>query len=262
MGKYLAIDKRCEKYLNDGMNQTSVREPKKWDVDQLAQMPQHERIAALRRKMFSLTSKTSVNPQRRESEEGGIADEDGHLRLAVPHYFEALLPGKRLLRTKIVELPVCGALVVDIISYMTSHGAYVAVIGWPELSYAEVVEKQGDLAKILVIPDPGSQRLKIIGALAEGVDVIVYKGVEYELAPSKMRVVNGQLRHGKAALLLVGTHASAAIAKIEAEVVDFLGIGQGVGRIQEIEIALQSRVRGILQTSMHRFGALRTNAEV
>src|SRR5690625_3043407 len=81
------------------------------------------------------------------------ADEDV---ISVPTGLTSVLPGGGIPRRQVMSLSNSPALAVEIISHVTAAGGHVAVVGWPELLLAQVVE-QGDLSRVVTIPDPRSE---------------------------------------------------------------------------------------------------------
>lgn len=118
------------------------------------------------------------------------------------------------------------------------------MVGWSELSLAGVVES-GRLEKVIIVPEPGSDPLGVIGGLVEGLDLVVARwAVPVELSPVRARPMLGKLRGGVAALVLVGARVSAPNARIQAEVTTFRGIGEGAGRIRGVDIAVRVEAKG------------------
>lgn len=164
--------------------------------------------------------------------------------LPVPAELAEVLPDGGLVRRAVAEVSDCPALIVELITQATAQGGHVGVVGWPELSLAGVVEG-GDLERIIVVPEPGSDPLGVLGVLVEGLDlVIAHWSVPVELNPARIRPLLARLREGVAALVLVGARTVSPALRLDAQVTTFRGIGAGTGRIRSVDIAVRVGARG------------------
>lgn len=164
--------------------------------------------------------------------------------IRTPSELARALPGGGLARRAVTEVSDCPALIVELIAQATATGGHVGVVGWPELSLAGVVE-EGHLDHVIVVPDPGSDPLGIVGVLVEGLDLVVARwAVPLELSPVRVRPLLGRLRGGVAALVLVGARVPSPHARIDATVTTFRGIGRGHGRIRGVDIAVRVEAKG------------------
>lgn len=155
-----------------------------------------------------------------------------------------VLPGGGLERRAVTEVSDCPALIVELIGQVTARGGHVGVVGWPELSLADVVES-GRLDNVITVPDPGTDPLGIVGILVEGLDLVVARwAAPLELSPVRARPLLARLRGGVAALVLVGARTPSPAVRIDAGVTTFRGIGEGTGRIRSVDIAVRVRAKG------------------
>lgn len=208
------------------MKGTGVR---KWvAAAELTGLSQAERISVLRSRMSALA---------------GPAPTTDPAVIAVPAPLSPLLPGGGLARRSVTQISDCPALIVELIAHCTAGGGHVAVVGWPELSFAGVVDSGGELARIITVPDPGPEPLGVTAVLVEGMDLVIHHG-QGELSPARARPLLGKLRGGGAALLLVGTRVPAPVAVIDARVSTYRGAGAGTGRISGVDIAVTVRGAG------------------
>ena len=148
-----------------------------------------------------------------------------------------LLPAGGLARRKVVSCAECPALVVELICHLTARGGHVGIVGWPDLSLAQVAE-MGSLNNVVTVPDPGLEAWAVTSVLAEGMDLIIHHGPPGELSPAKARPVWAKIRGGQAAVLTVGARLPGTAVRIGAEVSTYRGIGKGSGRIRGVDIDL------------------------
>ncbi|GAB2500893.1 hypothetical protein CATRI_02465 [Corynebacterium atrinae] len=162
--------------------------------------------------------------------------------LGVPSELGRLLPQGGLARRAVTEIADCPALVVELISHATATGGHVGVVGWPELSLAGVSE-QGNLERVIVVPDPGVDPLEVAAVLVEGLDLVIVHSTG-QLSPARARPLLAKLREGSAALVFVGLQVASPAARIGATVSTFRGIGLGRGRIQGLDIHVEVEAKG------------------
>lgn len=149
---------------------------------------------------------------------------------------DGILPGAGLRRRQATAIADCPALVVELVCHLSAHGRYVAIVGWPELSLAQVADT-GNLGRVVIIPDPGPQPWSVTSVLVGGMDVVIHRGP----APSPARPVLAKLRGGHAALVTVGSRLPGSGLTIDAQVTGYRGIGRGSGRIRGIDIAVSAQ---------------------
>ncbi|MGV0362831.1 hypothetical protein ACUY2X_12225 [Corynebacterium minutissimum] len=157
--------------------------------------------------------------------------------LAVPEGLSALLPSGGLPRKQATACAACAALVVELVSHVSAAGGHVGIVGWPDLLLAQVAE-EGDVSRVIVVPDPGAEPWAVTGVLCEGLDLVVHKGLG-ELSPTRARPVLAKVRGGQAALLTVGVRLPGTVTEIDADVVAVRGVGRGSGRIRGVDIEVR-----------------------
>lgn len=216
------------------MNQTHVR-----INAAMAGADRASQVAVLRARLQAMEA-TSESPAIAPATSGISQDE----RVDTPPELAKLLPFGGLPRRQAVRCTDCPALIVELISYVSARGGYVAVVGWPELSFAQVAE-DGDIDRVIAVPDPGPQPWVVTGVLVEGLDLVVHYAPAAQLSPSGARPVLAKLRGGKAALLTVGGGGlPRSHTQIAAEVTTYRGLGRGTGRISGLDISLRVSSKG------------------
>ncbi|MBN9644068.1 hypothetical protein ACFSSC_02065 [Corynebacterium mendelii] len=168
----------------------------------------------------------------------------------VPPPLAGLFPGGGLPRRKITVCGDCPGLVVEFIAEVIRDGGYVAVVGWPGLVYAQLVEYGLDLEHLVLVPDPGAHPLSVVAVLAEGMDLVVHHaaggtpGTTVSLSPTAAGPLTAKMRRGTAAVVVVaGTVPSRAVS-IDAQVTGYSGIGCGTGRIAGVSLHVAVAVTG------------------
>lgn len=218
----------------------------------LSGLSRAERIDALRSRMSTMGAAVpKFEPSVEESAEqkqDSLAEKQDIV--AVPSAFSDLFPGDGLPRRAVTHLVEQPLVVVDFLAHITAQGGHAAVIGWKDLAYAGVIDSGGVCENIIAIPNPGTEPLNVAAVLCEGLDVVVYKGPEISLSPTRARPLLGKLRQGTAALVMVGTKVSSPALSVDAEITDYVGIGAGSGRIRGVEM----QVRAVSKTHGVRSG--------
>ncbi|MDN6431989.1 hypothetical protein [Corynebacterium flavescens] len=214
------------------MNQTHVR-----PLAAVAGGDRAGQVSALRARLQAMEA-ASESPAAPVAPEG--VEVEG---VDTPPQLAKLLPFGGLRRRQAVRCTDCPALVVELISYVSARGGYVAVVGWPELSFAQVVE-DGDMDKVIAIPDPGPQPWAVTGVLVEGLDLVIHYAPAVSLSPASARPVLAKLRGAKAALVTVGGGLPGTHTHISAEVTTYRGLGRGTGRINGLDISVRVSAKG------------------
>lgn len=199
------------------MNQTGVR---------VAGGSRADQIAVLRAQI-----------QRLETPDDSVQVQPDAELLGVPEKLSELLPGGGLPRKRATACAECAALVVELITHVSAVGGHVGVVGWPDLSLAQVAE-DGDVSRVITVPDPGAEPWAVTSVLCEGLDLVVHKGTG-ALSPTRARPVLAKVRAGQAALLTVGTRLPGTAVEIGAEVIAVHGLGRGSGRIRGVDIGVR-----------------------
>lgn len=158
----------------------------------------------------------------------------------VPSIFSTVLPGGGVPRRAVTHMADQPLLAVEFLAHITAHGGHAGVIGWKDLAFAGILDSGGVCENIIAIPDPGIEPLNVAAVLCEGLDVVFYKGSEIALSPARARPLLGKLRRGTAALVMVGTTVASPALMVEAEIIKYLGIGAGQGRIRGVEMQMRT----------------------
>lgn len=128
---------------------------------------------------------------------------------------------------------------------------WAALVGMPGLGLLAAAELGVDLAKVVVVPDPGPDVLQILSILADGVDLIAVAAPAGPLAaPGRLRVLLGRLRQRGAVLLVAGTWPGADLV-LTTRMGAWGGLGAGHGRLRDRTLEVQVSGRGSAGRGRH-----------
>lgn len=207
-----------------------------------------ERVASLRNKIAGLESAANLTPVQQKPRllsndsvsEGNESSVDPYRVVELSGQLAGVIPIGGLPKNSVSHCSDCPALVSELIAQISAQGKTVAIVNWSDLSLAQVAES-GDLSKIITVPNPGGEWITVLGVLAEGVDVLIYRSPRtHTLSPTQARPLLAKIRKGRAAVLTVGAQVPSPALTINAQVTGFSGIGCGTGRIRNTEIAVSS----------------------
>lgn len=216
-----------------------------------------ERIAVLRTRMaavgaepidisaarpFEVAPPPAV-PSPSSAPRGGLsAPRGGALpgpHIAVPAGLEPVMP-QGLARQALHTFSGSPTVVTELLQHQVQRGS-VAVIGWPELvllGAAEAAASAQELAaRMIVVPDPGEEPLRVLGMVCEGVDLVLYHHpAPRDLSPAAARPLLAKIRRGQAAVVVANLGVPTAASHITAQVKAYRGLGRGAGRINAIDV--------------------------
>lgn len=207
-----------------------------------------ERVASLRNKIAGLESAANLTPVQQKPRllsndsvsEGNESSVDPYRVVELSGRLAGAIPIGGLPKNSVSHCSDCPALVSELIAQISAQGKTIAIVNWSDLSLAQVAES-GDLSKIITVPNPGGEWITVLGVLAEGIDVLIYRSPRtHTLSPTQARPLLAKVRKGRAAVLTVGVQVPSPALTINAQVTGFSGIGCGAGRIRNTEIAVSS----------------------
>lgn len=125
----------------------------------------------------------------------------------------------------------------------SEDGAWIAVVGAPELNYAAVHDVGISLERVVAIPDADGREAQVIAALLDGVD-IVFVGGRCGLTDGEKRTLLARARERGAVIVSQQEWrgARAVLSGEGASWVGLAGIGmEGLGRLRERTYTLRRR---------------------
>lgn len=152
-----------------------------------------------------------------------------------------LLPGGGLRPGAAYVLGSSSALLLAFMAGPSQAGAWCAAIGMPELG-AEAGERAGvELARLVLIPDPGPRWLAVVATLAEVMPVVAVRPPARAKDADVARL-GARLRDRGTVLLVQGSWPQAE-ASIELSDPTWAGLGQGHGHLAGREVTMTVRSR-------------------
>lgn len=137
------------------------------------------------------------------------------------------------------------SLAVAVLAAASASGAWVTVVGQPALGLLAAAQAGVDLTRLAVVPSPGADAATVLGALVDGMDVVVV-GPQAALVDADRRRLSARARERGAVLL-------ATVAWPGADVIltvdpvggqgGWHGVGSGEGRLrtQQVRVARTGR---------------------
>ena len=122
--------------------------------------------------------------------------------------------------------------------------SWSAVVGMPGLGLLAAAELGVDLAKVVLVPDPGPDVLQILSVLADGVELIAVAAPSGPLgSAARLRVLTGKLRQHGAIVLVSGGWPGAELV-LRTRTLGWTGLGRGHGRLRDREVEVTVAGRG------------------
>jgi hypothetical protein len=172
---------------------------------------------------------------------------DGRV-LPVAEPLARLLPAGGLRRGSTVALPQApGAtsLLLALLARASAGGAWVGVVGRPELGLVAAAEAGVRLERLALVPHPGSELMAVTVSLLDGMDVVVVSGAARAgvRAADRQRLA-ARARQRGAVLLALGPWPGADV-ELSCTGAQWQGLGAGTGRLCARRVRVQLRGRGV-----------------
>jgi hypothetical protein len=172
------------------------------------------------------------------------AEADGRV-LPVAGPLARLLPAGGLRRGSSVAVlggPGSTSLLLGLIAEASADGAWVGVVGRPELGLVAVAEAGVRLERLALVPHPGRDLLAVAVALLDGMDVVAVPGAGVR-AGDRQRLA-ARARQRGAVLLALGPWPGADV-ELSCTSAQWQGLGHGSGRLRERRVRVQLRGKGL-----------------
>lgn len=163
----------------------------------------------------------------------------GKLLPVVPE-LAAVLPLRGLHRGSTVSVVGSRAVQLALLAEATAQGSWAAVVGMPDIGVAAAAELGVELRRLVLVPRPGADVVRVTAALFDGVDLVVVAG---RLSGRAARQLSARARHRGAVLVAAGPWPGADV-ELRCEQGRWHGVdGTGYGRLSGCELTVHCRSR-------------------
>ncbi|UNX56096.1 hypothetical protein MF406_07780 [Georgenia sp. TF02-10] len=162
--------------------------------------------------------------------------------LPVPAALAPLFPGGVLARGTVVQVAGSTSLLLTLAAGAAAVGAWSALTALPDVGWRAAAEAGLDLDRVLVVPRPGPDAPAVLGALADGVDLLVV-GRCPALSDRDRRSLSARLRARQGVLLSAGPWPGANLA-LTVERTGWEGLGRGWGTLARQRMVITAVGRG------------------
>lgn len=173
----------------------------------------------------------------------GVGADGRVLPVAAP--LARLLPAGGLRRGSSVAVaggPGSASLLLGLIAEASADGAWVGVVGRPELGLVAAAEAGVRLERLALVPHPGRDLLAVAVALLDGMDVVAVPGVGVR-AGDRQRLA-ARARQRGAVLVALGPWPGADV-ELSCTSARWQGLGSGSGRLRARRVRVELRGKGI-----------------
>lgn len=204
-----------------------------------------DRLALARGLLSTMESRRPARPAPEPGADGAVLPVAGPLA--------GLLSGGGLRRGRTVAVaggPGATSLLLGLLAAASAGGAWVGVVGRPQLGLVAAAEAGLRLDRLALVPDPGADLIAVTSALLDGLDVVVMSGVARAAvrAADRQRLA-ARARQRGSVLLPVGSWPGAD-TELSCADVEWLGLGtDGAGRLRARRVEVRARGRGVDQQS-------------
>ncbi|MCI2419394.1 hypothetical protein MOQ72_18275 [Saccharopolyspora sp. K220] len=154
----------------------------------------------------------------------------------------AVLPWPGLRRGSTVAVHGSVSLLFALLSEATANGSWAVVVGLSGLSLVAAAEAGVELARLALVPRPGSDPVGVIAALLDGVDLVAV-GCTRRVADADARRLSARARNRGSVLLPFGPWSGAEV-QLHCVDANWRGLGQGHGHLRERAVTVRAGGRG------------------
>ncbi|WP_211256538.1 hypothetical protein [Actinoalloteichus caeruleus] len=157
----------------------------------------------------------------------------------------ALLPWGGLRRGSTVAVRGSTALLLSLLAEATTAGSWAAVVGMPAVGVLAAAEAGVAVRRMPLVPDPGPDLPGVVGALLDGIELVVVAGFA-GVGETRLRRLSARARQRSAVLLPVVGREPWPGADLELSCAEatWQGPGRGDGRLLERTVSVRARGRG------------------
>jgi hypothetical protein len=162
--------------------------------------------------------------------------------LPVPEPLAPLFGAGGLRRGSVLAVAGSTSLLIAVLAAVSAGGSWCAVIGLPTLGVVAAAEAGVAVDRLALVPDPGPDLAGVVGALVDGVDLVVV-GDPAGLAPAQSRRLAARARQRGAVLIGVGSWPGADL-RLSLQDAVWHGAGVGDGYLRERRVTVLAEGRG------------------
>jgi hypothetical protein len=162
--------------------------------------------------------------------------------LPVPAPLAPLFPAGGLRRGSALAVVGSTSLLIAMLAAVSADGAWCAVVGLPTLGLLAAAEAGVAVDRLALVPDPGPDLAGVVGALVDGVDLVVV-GDPAGLAPAQVRRLTARARQRGAVLIGLGGWPGADL-RLSLRDAIWSGAGAGEGYLRQRRVTVLAEGRG------------------
>ena len=153
-----------------------------------------------------------------------------------------LLPGGALKAGVAYAVPGSLALAMLLLAGPSAAGGWCGVVGMPEFGIEAAAGFGIDLARLVLVPQPGEHWLAVTAQIAEVLPIVLVRPPAAGASPGETARLASRLRQSGATLLVAGAWNQAE-ALLETTGGDWLGVGAGSGYLagRDAEVLVTAR---------------------
>lgn len=194
-----------------------------------------ERLAAARLALAAVETRVGTTREAGDSP-----------RLPLTETLEPLLP-EGLQRGTVASVEGSTSLMLALAAGASREGSWTAIVGMPAVGIVAAARRGIDLARLVLVPHPGSQAVEAAGACVDGMDVTLL-GPRLALSDQDRRRLAARARERGSVILASGPWTGAHLT-LAVERSAWRGLGAGEGRLRErdLTVAVAGRRSGAMR---------------
>lgn len=156
-----------------------------------------------------------------------------------------LLP-RGLRRGHVIAVENSTSLLLALAAEASREGSWTAIVGMPHVGVLAAARRGIDLSRLALIPHPGTQAPAVMGAIVDGVDVVIV-GEGLAVSDADRRRIAARARE-RGSVVLAAQGWAGAHMHLMVERSRWRGLGAGEGRLRERDVTVAVKGRGIAAT--------------
>ena len=196
--------------------------------------------------------------QHRSSGSGALAAADGGFgTLPVLPAMRELMPRGGLGRGSVVSVPESGLLPFAVLAGASADGAWCGIAGMPEAGLAAAAGLGLDMARTLLVPDPGANWPLVVSSLIDGCELVLVRPPARTGGPARVGAqarqrLEATLRRARGVLVVAGDWPGAQV-RLRVAAQGWTGLGDGYGRLRSYCAEVIADGRGELTAGRTRW---------